>query len=425
MTLKKKNFNEDEIALFDNVLVYKRGEFWHFRMWLVNEHKYARFSLKTRNKQTAIDKAEQHYYELKVLEKQKKPYFSITTKDGVEHYIKQRQIDLENGDIVKGRLSTIKTHLEHWLKFIGKDVKLKELDRMECYNYSVTRTKTKKGVAVSQTTVANEQSTINAMMSWLFKNKLTDIDAFEFKKLTKLDKGDDKLRRSIFTTEEMNDYWKALNEYLAEALKDTGDHKNYVKSVVCYYIAIAILTGLRRGEQLQLRWQDVRNETHMYDGEEHELIKITVRRETSKVDKTRIFMIKDLDYFDRLLKLFKSKFDVQEANKAKPKKLADALIFSTDGYTPITARAIDHHFKALLEKAEIKNLDKRDLVPYSCRHYFITEKINSNLSLSSVAEMCGTSVKQIEETYYHTTKERMVTNALAQYVIKDGLILPR
>ncbi len=38
MTLKKKNFNEDEIALFDNVLVYKRGEFWHFRMWLVNEH---------------------------------------------------------------------------------------------------------------------------------------------------------------------------------------------------------------------------------------------------------------------------------------------------------------------------------------------------------------------------------------------------
>lgn len=191
---------------------------------------------------------------------------------------------------------------------------------------------------------------------------------------------------------------------MAEALKDTGDHRNYVKSVVCYYIAIAILTGLRRGEQLQLRWQDVRNETHMYDGEEHELIKITVRRETSKVDKTRIFMIKDLDYFDRLLKLFKSKFDVQEANKEKPKKLADALIFSTDGYTPITARAIDHHFKALLEKAEIKNLDKRDLVPYSCRHYFITEKINSNLSLSSVAEMCGTSVKQIEETLPSITR---------------------
>ena len=263
------------------------------------------------------------------------------------------------------------------------------------------------------------------MMSWLYKNKLTDIDGFEFKKLKKLDRGDDKLRRSIFTTEEMKDYWKALNEYLEEALKDTDDDKNYVKALVCFHIAIAIMTGLRRGEQLQLRWQDIRHETHTYDGEEHELIKITVRAETSKVDKTRVFMVKDLDYFDRLLKLFKPKFDAQEASKEKPKKLTDALIFSTDGYTPITVRAIDHHFKVLLNKAEIKNLNTRDIVPYSCRHYFITDKINSNLSLSAVAEMCGTSVKQIEETYYHTTKERMVTNALAQYVIKDGLILPR
>ena len=425
MTLKKKEFNEDEIALFDNVVLYKRGDFWQFRMWLAKERKYARFSLKVRNKQTAIDKAEKYYYELKVLEANNKPYFSITTKEGVERYVKQRQIDVDDGIIVKGRLSTIKTHLEHWLNFIKKDTKLKELERMDCYNYSTNRTKTKKGIAVSQTTVLNEQSTINAMMSWLYKNKLTDIDGFEFKKLKKLDKGDDNLRRSIFTNDEMKDYWRALNEYLEEALKDTDDDKNYVKALVCFHIAIAILTGLRRGEQLQLRWQDIRHETHTYDGEEHELIKITVRAETSKVNKTRIFMIKDLDYFDRLLKLVKPKFDKQESKKEKPKKLVDALIFSTDGYAPITVRAIDHHFKVLLNKAEIKNLDTRDLVPYSCRHYFITDKINSNLSLSAVAEMCGTSVHQIEETYYHTTKERMVTNALSQYVIKDGLILPR
>ncbi len=425
MTLKKKEFSEDEIALFDNVLLYKRGEFWHFRMWLVKEHKYARFSLKVRNRQTAIDKAEKYYYELKVLEANNKPYFSITTKEGVDRYVKQRQIDVDDGIIVKGRLSTIKTHLEHWLNFIKKDTKLKELERMDCFNYSSNRTKTKKSIAVSQTTVLNEQSTINAMMSWLYKNKLTDIDGFEFKKLKKLDKGDDKLRRSIFTTEEMNDFWKALNEYLEEALKDTDDDKNYVKALVCFHIAIAIMTGLRRGEQLQLRWQDIRHETHTYEGEEHELVKITVRAETSKVDKTRVFMVKDLDYFDRLLKLFKPKFYAQEASKEKPKKLTDALIFSTNGYVPITVRAIDHHFKVLLDKAEIMNLNTRDIVPYSCRHYFITDKINSNLSLSAVAEMCGTSVKQIKDTYYHTTKERMVTNALAQYVIKDGLILPR
>lgn len=424
MTIKKKNFSEDEIALFDSVLLSKRGDFWHFRMWLAHERKYARFSLKTKNKQTAIDKAEEHYYELKVLEKQKKPYFSLTTKEGVAKYIEQREIDVKDGIIVKGRLSTIKTHLEHWLTYIGRDKRLKDLDKMDCYNYASHRTKTKKNIAISITTVLNEQSSINAMMSWLKKMNFTDIEAFEFKKQKVQDKGDDKLRRSIFTLDEMNDYWKSLNKYLADALKNIGDEDNYIKAITSFYIAISILTGLRRGEQLQLRWQDIRHETYNYNNEDHELISITVRAETSKVRRTRRFMIKDLDYFDRLFKLCKPKFDKQEAEKEKPKKWADALIFSTNGYTPITARAIDYHFKALLDKAEIKDVETRDLVPYSCRHYFITEKINSNLSLSAVAEMCGTSVLQIQSTYYHTTREKMVTNALAQYVLKDGLILP-
>ena len=160
MTLKKKNFTEDEIALFDNAVIYKRGDFWHFRMWLANERKYARFSLKTRNKQTAIDKAEERYYELKVLEKQKKPYFSITAKDGAAKYLATRQNDVEDGNIVKGRLSTIKTHLEHWLDFVKRDTKLKDLERMECYEYSSKRLKAKKGIAVSQSTIKNEQSSI-------------------------------------------------------------------------------------------------------------------------------------------------------------------------------------------------------------------------------------------------------------------------
>jgi len=427
MTLKKKNFTEDEVALFDNAVIYKRGDFWHFRMWLANERKYARFSLKTRNKQTAIDKAEERYYELKVLEKQKKPYFSITAKDGVAKYLATRQNDVEDGNIVKGRLSTIKTHLEHWLDFVKRDTKLKDLERMECYEYSSKRLKAKKGIAVSQSTIKNEQSSINAMMSWLYKNKLTDIDSFEFKKMKAIDKGDDALRRSIFTQDEMNDFWTALNRYLDEAIaehKKDDSYENYVKVVVSTYIVFLILTGMRRGEMLQLRWQDVTQETHMYEDNEHELLKIVVRAETSKVRRTRRFMIEDLDYYDRLFKIALPKFTKQESEKDKPKKFADALIFSADGHAPVTVRAIDYHFKVLLKKAKIKGLETRNLVPYSCRHYFITEKLNSNLTIQAVADMCGTSPKQIQDTYYHITKERMITNALARYVIKDGIIFP-
>ena len=48
MALKKQQFAEGEIAIFDEACIYKRGEYWQFRMWLPKENKYARKSLRTR-----------------------------------------------------------------------------------------------------------------------------------------------------------------------------------------------------------------------------------------------------------------------------------------------------------------------------------------------------------------------------------------
>ncbi|NDA24845.1 MAG: integrase, partial [Betaproteobacteria bacterium] len=169
MPLKKQPNDANEIAIYDEALIYQRGEYWQMRMWLAKEKKYARFSLRTRNRDTAEAKAKKHYHELMAQQLAGKTYFSMTSKQGVEEYIKQRTKDMEAGLIVKGRLTTIKTHLEHWLKFIGKDTKIKEMERTDCENYFHNRTKNKKKLPVSRTTVLNEQSSINAMMSWLHK----------------------------------------------------------------------------------------------------------------------------------------------------------------------------------------------------------------------------------------------------------------
>ena len=53
MALKKQHFAEGEIAIFDEACIYKRGEYWQFRMWLPKENKYARKSLRTRSEATA------------------------------------------------------------------------------------------------------------------------------------------------------------------------------------------------------------------------------------------------------------------------------------------------------------------------------------------------------------------------------------
>ena len=134
MALKKKNFKPGEIVIFDEAVIYKRGEYWQFRMWLNTEDRYAIKSLKTRNESTAIEKGREAYHEIYSNLRNGKKYFSITTKEGVGLYIKYRQIDVDNGTIVPGRLTTIKAHLNHWLDFIKRDTKLKELEHTDCEN---------------------------------------------------------------------------------------------------------------------------------------------------------------------------------------------------------------------------------------------------------------------------------------------------
>jgi integrase len=425
MSLKKQSYADDEIAIYDDAIIYKRGEYWQFRMWLASERKYARFSLKTRSQSTAEDKAKQHFHALKAAELSGKKYFSLTTKQGVESYLKHRKLEIGT-QIVSGRYNTIKTHLEHWLNVIGRDTKLKELERTDCEDYYLQRSKGKRQIKVSQTTVANEQSTINALIKWLYKRNESSIDSFEFRKLPRIDTGDEANRRNTFTDEEVEKLKKVLSSYIDEAKRVLTEKSNESKALTGYYLGVSLISGLRRGEQLQLRWADIEDMEHSLARQKpYDLVKITVRGSTSKVRKTRKFVVKDDGkYFSSLQNLLlKLKYkDVKE--KDSKGQLKDKLMFSLDGDTQLTARAIGYHFDKIVELAEIE-VGERDLVPYSFRHYFITKRVNSNLPVAAIAEMCGTSISQIEKTYYHTTEQKMVSNALADYEYKDGILIPK
>ena len=160
MALKKQHFDpEAEIPIFNNALVYLRDGHWQFRMYVTAEKKYVVRSLKTRNRATAIHKGEDMYHEILMEVKSGKKLFSMTTKEAVAEYLKYREKDIATKGIVIGRFVTINAHLNHFLDFIGKDTLLKELvvDGME--DYYGFRLEEK----ASQSTIFNEQSTINAM----------------------------------------------------------------------------------------------------------------------------------------------------------------------------------------------------------------------------------------------------------------------
>jgi site-specific recombinase XerD len=400
MALKKQQFKEDEIAIFDEACIYKRGEYWQFRMWLGEENKYARKSLRTRSEATAIERGKAAYLEIYSNLQQGKTYFSIATKEGVEKYLAFRQRDVELGHIVKGRHITIATHLQHFLGFIGKDTKLKELQRTDCENYFQHRHKGSKG-NIKQVTVQNEQSTINACIKWLCKNGETHIDGFDFKKLPRLDKGNEAIRRATLTNEEYTMLIRAMRSYCAKTRK-LDDDELRTRKIVQHYVLIAANSGLRVGEQRQLRWNDVKVERHVINGEERILARINVRAETSKVRSSRTFLCRNGQYFERLRKL------------TKPEH-ASELIFSSDGESQLSKRTFLYHWHKMIALADIADRETRDIVPYSLRHFMITQRIMSGLTFRQIADMCGTSVAQIEKTYYHLNDEIRLTNAVADY----------
>ncbi len=413
MTAKKKKFNENELTIFDEALIYKRGENWHFRMWLEDEKKYARRSLKTKKETEAKELAKSLYLKIYSKIQQGDKFFSMSAQEGVDAYLKERYNDVIIGLIVKKRHKSLSQHLKHFLNFVGEKKKLKELrsdDLVNYYKYRLEITNNK----VKASTVASEQATINALAKWLYKKNEINIIAFEFKKLPKTDTGNENVRRSTLTIEEYERLARVMRSYVARTTKPNKgitEKELRFRKLVQHYILIASNSGLRVGEQIQLRWNDVKIEEHSRkNGEVVKLARINVRAETSKVRKSRTLLCRNGQYFERLRKILGDRED-------------EDLIFSEDGEKRMWAEMIGKEFKKLLAMADIKNYEERGIVLYSLRHFMITQRIMAGLSLKQVADMCGTSVAMIEQTYWHLNDEMRKTAAMADFRLrKDGTV---
>ena len=160
-----------------------------------------------------------------------------------------------------------------------------------------------------------------------------------------------------------------------------------------------------------MRWRHIRVEIHKdKDGNTVNLARIGIRAATSKVRKGRTLLCRNGQYFERIQELF-------------GKRSAEDLIFSIDGKRTINLKTLNKYFRAMLEEVEIADVAGRGIVLYSLRHFMITQRIMSGLNFRAIAEMCGTSITQIERTYYHLNNAIRLTNSVADYRLdSDGTI---
>jgi integrase len=390
--LKKKDFDpETEITIYDEALVYLRDGHWQFRMYLPTEKKYVVRSLKTRNRAIAIEKGKDLFHDIRAEVRDGKKLFSMTTKEAVTAYLKHREADADNGTIVIGRFRTITAHLNHFLDFIKRDTRLKDLEADCVEEYASFR----RGENASVSTIQNEQSTINALCKWLNLQGYLPFQSFIFRRLKKVDSRADDIRRQTFTEDEFKVIVRASEQYVEKNL-ESDDYLH--RELTRHWIVINANCGMRNGEARQLRWSDVEwvadDRTH-----QHTLVVLNIRAETTKVRTSRRVHCRGGVLFEVLKAILKP-------------KSKDALVFSIDGKTEFAEKYLLKHFYAILDLAGI-DYRTRNIVPYSLRHYMITNRLRAGLLYRQVAKMVGNSAAEIEKTYHHMFDDERIESALA------------
>ena len=121
------------------------GDVWQFRMWIPEEGKHLRKSLRTRDFDAAVKRAEELCFQTFSDVSSGRKIFGITIQEMVDAFLDWRQKDVDAGIITKGRLGTIKTQTNRLLEYKDPSMKVGELDKNSLYDWELCPRSTATG----------------------------------------------------------------------------------------------------------------------------------------------------------------------------------------------------------------------------------------------------------------------------------------
>ena len=197
---------------------------------------------------------------------------------------------------------------------------------------------------------------------------------------------------------------KFLRSYTSK--KECPDNEQRLeRQKVRDYILTLSNTLMRTGELRQLRWGDVLGYEDRLDtsGRKVCLVKIRIRKETTKVRNTRTIVVRGGEYIQRL-------------RTYSPFIDSDDLLFTNKtGTHPLGTRELYKHWDVVMRGIGIDDHSQRKLSYYSLRHFGITMRMKNSVPIADVAAIAGTSVHHIETHYRHIDDEVMIDSALRNF----------
>ena len=252
--------------------------------------------------------------------------------------------------------------LSKFLSVVG-DMPLSKVTPQHCDVYKITRLKTinpQTKEPLKPVTVNIELRTLRAAFNTAIRWELIESNPFHGQKFVPVPQK----APTYFT--------KAEFQTLIATIKE-----NWLREIVVF----ATLTGMRRGEIVNLRWQDVDLQRRIINVQSSLTFKTKQgRRRTIPLSETAFYLL-----------------------SAKHSKSADELVFTLNG-KKIFDEWLTHAFKNAVYEAKLR---KDELHFHSLRHTFASWLVQDGVSLFEVQKLLGHSSSRVTEIYSHLQPEQM------------------
>jgi integrase len=399
---EKVSRRSDVTEIFDgNVTIYKTtnsGDVYQFQMYVKDEQRYVRKSLKTRDKQVAISLAQKEFifYQSKILQGEK--LFSLTAEEFVEKYLIYINDLVKDEQLSKGRASNIKTFTKHYLEFVGRKTKIQSIDKKYFQEYRSHRQKDKSDITM--TVVVNETITIKQLYKWgkdkgyISQNYECDFGRIKVRR--------DEVRRESFTVKDYKNLVSVAKYWYTKVSENhiNRDEEIYYRKSIRDFIVLMGNYGFRTNELRMLKYKDVL----VHDDE---TASVTVREENTKVRKQRVIRGRRGDVFTR------------RKTYSRYIELEDYIFSHYRKNDVITKELMYDYYNSLIKEVKKKYEDfDESKTLYSLRHFYITiHLLASKVDVYKIARYCGTSMNQIQK-HYDNVKDTQISKEMLSYSLK-------
>ena len=383
---------------------YSNGK-WYFRTWIPEEKKYLRKSLRTTNKKDAIRLAEKEYLDVYATMQRGHKIFGMKFSEVCESFLEEKREQADTDAITQGRLATLTTQVNRWIiPYATPSRKLSELDMNSFYGYATYR-REKTANRVEDVTIRNEHTTINAIIKHAHRKGLIPFSECNFFNIQILEPP----RRDTFSLEEYRIFYKKMGDWVDESY---DSHEEHMRKLIRDFILLKANAFMRFGEITELKWKMVKTKVETDSkGRKQNLCFIQLPKEICKNKKNREFWSRGGTYLDRIKKY---------SRWTEP----EDYVFSHPRFNRRLAKPTYYkYWKQLIRFSGFDALDKH-FSYYSLRHFGITQRLFSNVSVYNVAKYAGTRVDYIEKHYEQMDMDKLRKDALKTYDADDyGLIL--